>query len=155
MQYHAIPCNTMQYSAIQCITMRYNAIPCIIDNCWRSLPLPCGQYNGHFITSHRWKFPALLKVCLYCLSNLVLKILLLCASQIHDAVCGLIIQLHISTCTYKGPKSATLEETLSYCSETNFVFKHLMIYLSRASNYEWGLFPLKMPLWRTAKCLWL
>ena len=39
MQYHAIPCNTMQY----------NAIPCIINNCWRSVPLPCGQYNGHFL----------------------------------------------------------------------------------------------------------
>ena len=38
MQYHAIPCNTMQY----------HAIPCIINNSWRSVPLPCGQYNGHF-----------------------------------------------------------------------------------------------------------
>ena len=47
-QYHAIPCNTMQYSAIPCNTMQYHAIPCIINNCWRSVPLPCGQYNGHF-----------------------------------------------------------------------------------------------------------
>jgi hypothetical protein len=38
MQYHAIPCNTMQY----------HAIPWNINNCWRSVPLPCGQYNGHF-----------------------------------------------------------------------------------------------------------
>ena len=38
MQYHAIPCNTMQYHAIT-----WN-----INNCWRSVPLPCGQYNGHF-----------------------------------------------------------------------------------------------------------
>ena len=54
MQYHAIPCNTMQYYALQCNsmqyhaipcnTMQYNAIPCIINNCWRSVPLPCGQY---------------------------------------------------------------------------------------------------------------
>ena len=52
MQYHAIPCNTMQYYAIQCNTMQYHAIPCIINNCWRSVPLPCGQYNGHFF-SHK------------------------------------------------------------------------------------------------------
>ena len=38
MQYHVIPCNTMQY----------NVIPCIINNCWRSVSLPSGQYNGHF-----------------------------------------------------------------------------------------------------------
>ena len=48
MQYHAIPCNSMQYYAIQCNTMQYHAILCIINNCWRSVPLPCGQYNGHF-----------------------------------------------------------------------------------------------------------
>ena len=28
--------------------MQYHAIPCNINNCWRSVPLPCGQYNGHF-----------------------------------------------------------------------------------------------------------
>ena len=50
MQYHAIPCNTMQYNAIPCNTMQYHAIPCIINNCWRSVPLPCGQYNGNFLT---------------------------------------------------------------------------------------------------------
>ena len=48
MQQHAIPCNTMQYNAIPCNTMQYHEIPCIINNCWRSVPLPCGQYNGHF-----------------------------------------------------------------------------------------------------------
>ena len=48
MQYYAIPCNTMQYYAIQNNAMPYHAIPCIINNCWRSVPLPCGQYNGHF-----------------------------------------------------------------------------------------------------------
>ena len=48
MQYHAKPCNTMQYYAIPCNIMQYRAIPCIINNCWRSVPLPCGQYNGHF-----------------------------------------------------------------------------------------------------------
>ena len=45
-QYHAIPCNTMQYSAIPCNTMQYHAIPRIINNCWRSVPLPCGQYKA-------------------------------------------------------------------------------------------------------------
>ena len=49
MQYHAIPCNTMLYHAILCNTMQYHAIPCIINNCWRSVPLLCGQYNGHFL----------------------------------------------------------------------------------------------------------
>ena len=49
MQYHAIPCNTMQYYAIQCNTMQYHAILFIINNCWRSIPLPCGQYDGHFL----------------------------------------------------------------------------------------------------------
>ena len=49
MQYHAIPCNTMQYYAIQCNTMQWHAIPCIINNCWRSVPLPCGQYVAIFI----------------------------------------------------------------------------------------------------------
>ena len=29
--------------AIPCITMLYHAIPCIINNYWRSVPLPCGQ----------------------------------------------------------------------------------------------------------------
>ena len=38
----------MQDNAIACNTMQYPAIPCIINNCWRSGPLPCGQYNGHF-----------------------------------------------------------------------------------------------------------
>ena len=41
MQCHAIPCNTMQC----------HAMPCIINNSWRSVPLPCGQYNGHFSSS--------------------------------------------------------------------------------------------------------
>ena len=44
MQYHAIPCNTLQYHAIPCNTMQYYSIPFIINNCWRSVPLPCGQY---------------------------------------------------------------------------------------------------------------
>ena len=48
MQYHAISCNTMQYHAIPCNTMHYHAIPCTINNCWRSLPLPCGQYKDFF-----------------------------------------------------------------------------------------------------------
>ena len=55
MQYHTIPCNTMQYHAILCNTMQYHAIPCIITNCWRSLPLPCGQYNGHFLSQQSWR----------------------------------------------------------------------------------------------------
>ena len=49
MQYHALPCNTMQYNAIPCNTVKHNAIPCININCWRSVPLPCGQYNAIFI----------------------------------------------------------------------------------------------------------
>ena len=44
MQYHAIPCNTMQCYAIQCNTIQYHPIPCIINNCWRSVPLPCGPF---------------------------------------------------------------------------------------------------------------
>ena len=48
MQYHAIPCNTMQYQAIPFNTMQYHAIPCLIYNCWRSVPLPCGQYMAIF-----------------------------------------------------------------------------------------------------------
>ena len=47
-QYHVVPCNTVQYHAVQCNTMQYHAISWIINNCWRSVPLPCGQYNGHF-----------------------------------------------------------------------------------------------------------
>ena len=39
MQYHAIPCNTMQYQAI----------PCMLNNCWRSVPLPCWQYMAIFL----------------------------------------------------------------------------------------------------------
>ena len=34
--------------------MLYHAIPCIINNCWRSVPLPCGQYNGHFLQMIVW-----------------------------------------------------------------------------------------------------
>ena len=51
MKYGAILCNTVQYHVIPCNTIQYHAIPCIIDNCWRSVPLPCGQYNGHFYFS--------------------------------------------------------------------------------------------------------
>ena len=29
--------------------MQYHAIPCIINNCGRSVPHACGQYNGHFL----------------------------------------------------------------------------------------------------------
>ena len=47
-QYHAIQCNTMQYYSIQSNTMKLHAIPCIIINCWRSVPLPCGQYMAIF-----------------------------------------------------------------------------------------------------------
>ena len=50
MYYHAIPCNTMLYHAIPCNTMQYHLIPCnIINNCWRSVPLPCGQYIAIFV----------------------------------------------------------------------------------------------------------
>ena len=28
--------------------MKHHAIPYIINNCWRSVPLPCGQYNAIF-----------------------------------------------------------------------------------------------------------
>ena len=48
MQYYAKPCHTMQYHAISCNTMQYHAIPCIINNCWQSVPLPCGQYMAIF-----------------------------------------------------------------------------------------------------------
>ena len=73
MQYHAKPCNTMQYHAIPCNTMQYNAIPCntrqYINNCWRSVPLPCGQYMAifviqigalpakRFLPPHNWRLP--------------------------------------------------------------------------------------------------
>ena len=43
MRYHAISCNTMHYHAIQWNTMQPHAISCIINNCWWSVPLPCGQ----------------------------------------------------------------------------------------------------------------
>ena len=49
MKYHTIPCSTLQYHAIPCITMQYHAIPCMPSNCWRSVPLPCGQYMAIFI----------------------------------------------------------------------------------------------------------
>ena len=48
MQYLAIPCITKQYNAIQCNTIQHHAVPCIINNCWRSVPLPCGQYKAIF-----------------------------------------------------------------------------------------------------------
>ena len=55
MQYLAILCNTMQCHTIQCNSMQYHALPCIINKCWRSVPLPCGQYNGHFLHSKSTK----------------------------------------------------------------------------------------------------
>ena len=55
MKYHAIPCNTMQYPAIPCNNMQYHAIPWTINNCWRSVPLPCGQYHGHFFQKINWR----------------------------------------------------------------------------------------------------
>ena len=48
MQFHAILCNTMQCQPIPCNTSQYHAIPYIINNCWRSVPLRSGQYNGNF-----------------------------------------------------------------------------------------------------------
>ena len=63
MQYHAIPCNTMQCYARQCNTMQYHAIPCIINNCWRSVPLPCGQYKAIF--SFKTSLSRMLG-CVYC-----------------------------------------------------------------------------------------
>ena len=38
----------MQNHAISCNTMQYHAIPCMLNNCWRSVPLPCGQYMAIF-----------------------------------------------------------------------------------------------------------
>ena len=65
MQYHAIPCNTMQYHAILYNIMQYHAIPCIINNCWRSVPLPCWQCNGHVYIIYNiiifTQFPKVLK----------------------------------------------------------------------------------------------
>ena len=43
-----MPCNAMQYYAIPCNSMQYHAIQCIINSCWRSVPLPCGQYKAIF-----------------------------------------------------------------------------------------------------------
>ena len=54
MQYIAIAFNTKQYHAIPCNTMQYHAIPCIINNCWQSVPLPCGQYKVIF---WNWSHP--------------------------------------------------------------------------------------------------
>ena len=65
MQYHAIPCYTMQYHVIPYNTMQYLAIPCIIYKCWRSVPLPCGQYMAcgckivllnPWVNLHYWMF---------------------------------------------------------------------------------------------------
>ena len=71
MQYHAIPCNIMQYNAISCNFMQYHAILCIIINCWRSVPLPCGQYKAIFYLvlfgSDFLKYVfLLLKICYHC-----------------------------------------------------------------------------------------
>ena len=53
----AIPCNSMQYLAIQFNTLQCHAIPCIINNCWRSLPLPCRHYKAIFyFYSHAFTF---------------------------------------------------------------------------------------------------
>ena len=38
----------MQYYAIACNNMQYHAITYIIKYCWRSVPLPCGQYKAIF-----------------------------------------------------------------------------------------------------------
>ena len=70
-QYHAIPCNTMQYYSIQSNTMKLHAIPCTIINCWRSVPLPCGQYKAIFYLvlfgSDFLKYVfLLLKICYHC-----------------------------------------------------------------------------------------
>ena len=47
--YSGILWHNMAYSgATWCNMVQHCAIPCIINNCWRSVPLPCGQYNGHF-----------------------------------------------------------------------------------------------------------
>ena len=70
-QYHAIQCNTMQYYSIQSNTMKLKPIPCIIINCWRSVPLPCGQYKAIFYLvlfgSDFLKYVfLLLKICYHC-----------------------------------------------------------------------------------------
>ena len=52
MQYHAMQCNTLAYSGILSHTLACSGIlwhnQCIISNCWRSVPLPCGQYMAIF-----------------------------------------------------------------------------------------------------------
>ena len=72
MQYYEIPCNAMQHSGILWHTLAYSCIlwhtlaysgilwhtlacscilwhnQCIINNCWRSVPLPCGHYMAIF-----------------------------------------------------------------------------------------------------------
>ena len=65
MQYHAKSCNTMQYHVAPCNTMQYPALPCIIDNCWRSVKLPCGQYKAIFIFVFMSMFFVYMFVCVH------------------------------------------------------------------------------------------
>ena len=65
MQFHAIPCNTIHHHAIPCNTMQYHAIPWMLNNCWRSVPLPCGQYMAIFMIVDKAIFYIIL-----CSSNL-------------------------------------------------------------------------------------
>ena len=57
MQFHAIPCNTIHHHAIPCNTMQYHAIPWMLNNCWRSVPLPCGQYMAIFYSRKALAMP--------------------------------------------------------------------------------------------------
>ena len=68
MQYHATPCNTLQYPAI----------PCIINYCWRSVPLPCGQYKAIFF-------------CLQCLN---------CLQCLHSSIFAFISSLQAVQTVY-------------------------------------------------------
>ena len=84
-QFHAILCNTMQYHSIQCNTMQYYAIPCIIHNCWRSVPLPCGQYMAIFnIYFNIWRSLSFLSNLIS--DNYCVRLIWLATGFIYDQV---------------------------------------------------------------------
>ena len=65
-------CSTMQYHTIPYNTMQFHAIPCIIYNCWRSVPLPCGQYMAIFYSSRGTQIQNLLRPAQIWMRQLVL-----------------------------------------------------------------------------------
>ena len=112
MHYHAIPYNTMQY----------HAIPCIINNCWRSVSLPCGQYKAMFCTLNSADCCTLNRgVCQFWMARLATFPLTLCPSPLPPHVLLRLPSLRSAALIL--PETPTMWRRHSECEIAGVVFR--------------------------------